>query len=277
MGIFNSLLSEYQLHKKSRTTRHSSYPERFAVPDNMISWCTAFPEYAPAVYNAPIVLDMNTSWADPQDIMKISRKLTSFEGKIAFSVDGFPLNPFGRTGLAGRGVLGKWGANFAVDGLITTIHPENNCLMILTIVREDTGETAIPGGMADPGENVYATRNRELAEELSFTSADLSKAICERVISRGYADDPRNTDNAWIETIVIHSHMPYEAIATMILKAGDDAKGFNWVDITPDHVRSFYGSHGLTLLKAIKELLHSRSAHLGRSMHDYLLDMCGEF
>lgn len=276
MGIYNTLLSEYQLHKKSRTTKHSSYPERFLVPDNMISWGTAFPEYAPEVYNAPIVLDKNTSWADPRDILKINRKLTSFEGEIALSEIGLPLNPFGRTGIAGRGVLGKWGANFAVDGLITTVHPGNNRLMVLTIVREDTGETALPGGMADPDESINETRDRELAEELSFTSSDLSKAVFEKVITRGYSDDPRNTDNAWIETSVILSHLPYDAISKMILKAGDDAKGFSWTDVTPDHVRNFYASHGLTLLKAIKELLHSRSVQLDESMHRYLMSISVE-
>nr|CAI5854490.1 unnamed protein product [Callosobruchus analis] len=34
-------------------------------------------------------------------------------------VDGRPLNPEGRTGLIGRGVLGKWGPNHAADPIVT--------------------------------------------------------------------------------------------------------------------------------------------------------------
>lgn len=30
-----------------------------------------------------------------------------------------PLNPVGRTGLIGRGVLGKWGPNHAADPIVT--------------------------------------------------------------------------------------------------------------------------------------------------------------
>ena len=34
-------------------------------------------------------------------------------------VDGVPLNPIGRTGLCGRGQLGKWGPNHAADPIVT--------------------------------------------------------------------------------------------------------------------------------------------------------------
>lgn len=34
-------------------------------------------------------------------------------------VDGLPRNPFGRTGIIGRGLLGRWGPNHAVDPIVT--------------------------------------------------------------------------------------------------------------------------------------------------------------
>lgn len=34
-------------------------------------------------------------------------------------VDGLPLNPKGRTGLGGRGLLGRWGPNHAGDPIVT--------------------------------------------------------------------------------------------------------------------------------------------------------------
>lgn len=33
--------------------------------------------------------------------------------------NGYPKNPFGRTGIIGRGFLGRWGPNHAADALVT--------------------------------------------------------------------------------------------------------------------------------------------------------------
>jgi ADP-ribose pyrophosphatase len=255
MENIDNLLKDYKLHKKSRTEKHVSYPARFFVPDDKVSWRTVFSEYNPTEFNASVVLDVNTPWADPQDIRKVTRVLKSFEGDIKYNHKGIPLNPFGRTGLAGRGVLGKWGANFAVDGLITTIHPETGTFQVLTIVRQDSGEMAFPGGMADPDETAFETRNRELAEELSLDENDLSNPLYERIVFSGYVDDPRNTDNSWMETTVIHTHITYEIADLMQLSAGDDAKGYRWADVTNENICKFYANHGLWLFKALDELL----------------------
>ena len=74
-------------------------------------------------------------------------------------MDGFPLNIRGRTGLKGRGVLGRYGPNHAADPIVTRwarnsetgeieTNPETgkNILEFVAINRRDTGEWAIPGG-----------------------------------------------------------------------------------------------------------------------------------
>lgn len=33
--------------------------------------------------------------------------------------NGYPLNPYGRTGIVGRGLLGRWAVNHAADALVT--------------------------------------------------------------------------------------------------------------------------------------------------------------
>jgi ADP-ribose pyrophosphatase len=276
MGMNNYLLRDYQLHKKARTEKHSAYPDRFVVPDDKVKWQTNYPEYNPVEFNAPIVLDINTKWADPQDIRKVSRVFTSFEGEVKFN-NNIPLNPFGRTGLAGRGVLGKWGANFAVDGVITTIHPKTLLFQVLTIVRGDTGETAFPGGMVDLNESVFETRNRELKEELSMNENDLSNPQYEKVVNKGYVDDPRNTDNSWIETSVIHSHFLYERVESMVLSAGDDAKDFKWVDVTPINISNFYANHGFSLLMALDELLKSDCLSIDGNLREQTRKIINDF
>lgn len=245
------LKSDFELHRKSRKQKHALYPARFDVPDALVPWGVLFEGYAPVEFNAPVVLDARTPWADPQDVSKVSHPFTSFMGEVKFNETGLPINPIGRTGLFGRGVLGKWGANFAVDSILTTVDSDG-LLVVLTIIRKDTGERAFPGGMVDPGEEVFTTRNRELAEELAVRESDLAQSLYERVVWRGYVDDPRNTDNAWLETTAIHTHLSNEVAASMNLEAGDDAADFLWVPISAETLSNFYASHGLTLMRALE-------------------------
>lgn len=45
--------------------------------------------------------------------------------------DGKPLNPKGRTGLQGRGLLGKWGPNHAADPIVTRWKMNNSKSKVL--------------------------------------------------------------------------------------------------------------------------------------------------
>ena len=89
----------------------------------------------------------------------------SHSGTYSVSADtGAPLNIMGRTGLSGRGVLGRWGPNHAADPIVTRWRRSSTgdiisdpgsgrpVLEFVSIQRRDTGEWAIPGGMVDPGE-----------------------------------------------------------------------------------------------------------------------------
>ena len=76
-------------------------------------------------------------------------------------------------------------------------------LECVLIKRADTGQWAIPGGMVDEGENVSKTLRREFEEEAASAN---DKTCLDHIfanpipIFKGYSDDPRNTDDAWIET-----------------------------------------------------------------------------
>ena len=101
----------------------------------------------------------------------------SHEGEYLVDTSNRPLNIRGRTGLTGRGVLGKWGPNHAADPVVTRwrrletgdIKVDETSgrpvLEFVCIQRRDTGVWAIPGGMVDPGERVSATVKREFMEE----------------------------------------------------------------------------------------------------------------
>ena len=73
-------------------------------------------------------------------------------------VNSQPLNIRGRTGLQGRGVLGRYGPNHAADPIVTrwkrdekgkqVYEPSSGrpVLQFVAIQRRDTSEWAIPGG-----------------------------------------------------------------------------------------------------------------------------------
>lgn len=123
-------MSKLAIHSKAR----GAYPgapadvKRFAVEDSKVAWSVEFPEYTPTEYTAAPVA-AKPVWADPDIKSDKSVQLKwheidgktdrrSFEGKYDI-VDGLPRNPRGRTGMVGRGLLGKWGPNHAADPVVT--------------------------------------------------------------------------------------------------------------------------------------------------------------
>nr|XP_019958608.1 PREDICTED: ADP-ribose pyrophosphatase, mitochondrial isoform X1 [Paralichthys olivaceus] len=271
-------------HAQSRCPQYpGSNIKRFPVPDNQVDWSQNWQQYNPVSYTDPTVAK-KPAWADP-DISSFSPKFNTVDGSVdrtsfegSFKVEnGKPLNPHGRTGLTGRGLLGRWGPNHAADPVVTRWkvdakgakihHPvtKRPILQFVSIKRKDCGEWAIPGGMVDSGEQVSLTLQREFAEEalnsLSVSPSEKAK-IYERItklfkstgfpVYKGYVDDPRNTDNAWMETVVVNFHDDSgNSVSELPLQAGDDAGQVKWADV--DSSSTLYASHSHFLELVAKE------------------------
>jgi ADP-ribose pyrophosphatase len=254
-------------HAKARREKPPEYPERFAVPDDFVLWETDYPGYDPPYYVSPVVLKNDCTknpdgWADPEDISEMGEiPSESFAGPLKFDEAGRPLNPVGRTGIAGRGLLGKWGPNYAADPIITRINVETGQVEMLAVQRRDSGQWAIPGGMVDKGEEVSKTLARELHEETGVV-LDMGAG---RLIYRGYVDDPRNTDNAWMETTAKHLHLEPETAAMMNLKAGSDAKAVRWLPLVPETVHNLYASHCALVKATLSGMIRMDDADLSES------------
>ena len=172
------------LHKKSRG--YYSEPQysyamnlsiRSPVSDNLVPWRVRYDDYKPVNFTANEVLKQPV-WADPKnpkeikDQFNLGKRISHMPEKYKISEkDGSPINPIGRTGMTGRGLLGKWGPNHAADPLVTRIKP--NCRVIsgkpriefIAIRRRDNGEWAIPGGMVEAGDTISLTLKKEFHEE----------------------------------------------------------------------------------------------------------------
>ncbi|CAB3411217.1 unnamed protein product [Caenorhabditis bovis] len=269
MSVWNHLVCKSIMafiHKKCRvvdTPYLRSSIHRFFVPDDKVKWSVNFAEYDPPEYTDPIVL--GKPWADP-DIGTFSPKWNNIDGKInrvsfvcdySFDYKMRPINPMGRTGISGRGILGKWGPNHAADPLVTRYNDHGD-LEFVAIQRGDTGEWAIPGGMVDAGEQVSEAIKREFTEEAMNGVID-SEKIDElwkqgKELYKGYVDDPRNTDNAWMETVVINFHDVNDVLKNVELKAGDDAKDLRWIRVDSNEPLYASHSHFIEILKSLRAL-----------------------
>ena len=137
-------------------SRHSPYQgtavQRFPVPDKYVSWDVLFVDYDPIAYSKPKseypkavqefvdidliqileigfekerkdmpVLEWNRSSTSAAGITvnRESWEEVNSEKLIYKLVDGIPVNPYGRTGLKGRGALYRFGPNHYIILIIT--------------------------------------------------------------------------------------------------------------------------------------------------------------
>ena len=247
--------------------------KRFAVPDQCVSFDKKFDDYRPQEFTAPKLLAVpKPVYADPADPKEVHKEFNVSTRKSHIGMYDVrkpsmrPINPKGRTGITGRGVLGKWGPNHAADPLVMRYKPgtgtgigdsSKRTLQFIAIKRKDTGEWAIPGGMVEFGDDVSQTLRKEFLEETqnilkkSPEQAEELKQDIEKIfanpikIYKGYVDDPRNTDNAWMETsCTLFFDKTGELTDKLQLEAGDDASEASWTDI-PTNLDSLklYASH----------------------------------
>ena len=81
------------------------------------------------------------------------------------------------------------------------------------------------------------------------------------VVYQGYVDDPRNTDNAWMETMAYHFHCSSEMANLLPLASGDDAADVMWLDIVDSNYKwaTLYASHKEIVQKAVIRLERNTS------------------
>uniref|UniRef100_A0A8D2JAJ1 Transient receptor potential cation channel subfamily M member 2 n=1 Tax=Varanus komodoensis TaxID=61221 RepID=A0A8D2JAJ1_VARKO len=208
------------------SARNLLYPNstavRFPVPDEKVPWEIEFEIYNPPFYSAEreengtpdflrdclenlSMINFNSIDGD------INRQ--SFHGTYLVK-DDLPLNPMGRTGLKGQGILRFFGPNHALHPVVTrwrrnvdgSIYRKSlkKMLEVLVVKFPFSDQWALPGGSLEPGEALPQKLKRILRREFWPQFQKLLNQGTE--VYKGYLDDPRNTDNAWVETVAISVH-----------------------------------------------------------------------
>ena len=240
---------------KQQTLAPSSYPSRGSVGSDPHDWTD--PAYAPNTYNAAIL--STAPWADPenlpiaklqerQTINRRGEKIRLAEACLFDFNKGKFLNPHGKTGIEGRGELGKWGPNWAADVIVTKTDSDGVLWVLLCEkqVSDGTSTLCFPAGMVEEGQTVPSTLRRELCEEAVQDGQvidDLFNHCKVGCVYAGHVDDWRNTDHAWIVTQAHHFHATSDVASHMSLEVNDkqEIKKSDWYKA--DDVVHMYASH----------------------------------
>lgn len=182
-------------HLKIRGAKHPSYPARKRISIDYTSWRFDCPDYSPPYYVAPSVIENDytkiaNGWADPENIRLVERK---FEG-CKTDKDGKPLHPRGRTGLTGRGLLGRWGGNPAVNCVIFRSGIKKDSFEVLLCKKGQEEIVTFPRGFVHPAQAEKAAMVSVLQKKCGW-----SEPLTSEIVSKGIAYDDRQTDNAWVE------------------------------------------------------------------------------
>jgi ADP-ribose pyrophosphatase len=184
----------------------------------------------------------------------------SFKYTYKMDEEGRPLNPWGRTGIRGRGVFGYWGPNHSAFPIITRFKraaPSKELVLdihrkpiieMVAIYNSNRKGWAIPGGLKEKGTNLSTEFLTEIAKEelgLIEITPELKDLVDNKMkelstlftdgtqIYRDIYADKRNTDNSWHEISVMNYHDPTgDIIGKYRLNSINDSNKLQWISIT---------------------------------------------
>lgn len=189
-----------EFHLKIGAERPPEYPPRLRISVDRAPWVRDVSDYNPPYFvHASVLANDHTKarggWADPEDVSTMQADLAARPAGARDAL-GRPLNPKGRTGIAGRGLLGLWGANLSLAATLIRRNTATGDLEILLGLHEGETELALPKGFILPQESPDACLQRVVTGETGWHPG-MNQA---EIVFQGYTYDPRQTDHAWVES-----------------------------------------------------------------------------
>ncbi len=245
-------------HLKIRGERPDSYPPRLRVPIDEAPWGAECPDYTPPYHVDPSVLSNDGSekaggWADPEEFVK-AQEPGERERAETRDAAGRALNPRGRTGIAGRGLLGRWGSNFMVGAVVVRTGGTEGELDILLGRIGEGGDLSLPQGFVAPGEH----RETAMARVLEGTTGWRPEPGTGDVVFEGYSYDARQTDHAWIEIQTRLFHLG-DGSGAFRFRPGNDFEEIEWRRLDARTVNRLPSNQARLVREAVKRLRESGS------------------
>jgi ADP-ribose pyrophosphatase len=254
--LLNDLvMDDFQL--QIRGERPPSYPPRQRLSIDLAPWSIPCPDYNPPYHVEDHVLGNDRTrviggWADPEDVALAG--LSDHCPAARCDADGRPLHPFGRTGIAGRGALGRWGPNLSVVALVTRQRPGEGSNEVLLGGRGAGDPLLPPQGFVRPGEDPEVAWARILVSQTGWQPGEPTV-----LLSEGYGYDARRTDHAWVRMHARHLHLVGDDTPNLF-SPGGLFESVGWYPLTADTINQIpaelarWVRHGIRALEIAKEI-----------------------
>jgi ADP-ribose pyrophosphatase len=268
--VFDLVADDF--HLKIRGERPSSYPPRLRISIDEAPWLLDCDGYEPPYHVDPSVLEndrteVSGGWADPEDTGLIKDDLAAVDARFRDD-DGRPLNPHGRTGIAGRGLLGYWGRNLSAAATVTRANQETGRTEILLGTSEDGADPALPKGFVLREEDPEAAVKRVLETEVGWQAGEAEA----EVVFEGFTYDRRQTDHAWVETRAFLLHGGVEDQPATFAPGGafDEIR---WWPLDADTVNRLPSDQAQFVRESVTRLIET--GRLDQSQGESLLERTG--
>ncbi|CDS40777.1 transient receptor potential cation channel [Echinococcus multilocularis] len=287
-SIYERLIASHRLWRLVPFNFERRPGMRVNIPDGMVDWKVPYPEYRPFMANTeriaypypeiedgpgvdPTKLHYNTYDA----LQGVSR--CCLKGRVRVSRGplepcGLPLNPRGRSGLGGKGMLPHWGPNHVIILAFTRYSTSPADFQVAVLDRHQC--SCLPWFFVDHREScdfrgcaakvmrdfllqrttsLYTNANFEL-ESIKDTLIYSINEMEISLISDDFLDEHLNADHAWIEAVCInfHSkgHAPFHTDATKLFLEDSKVESARWYDFKgPINLRP---SHEPLLIELLK-------------------------
>jgi ADP-ribose pyrophosphatase len=240
-------------HLRIRGERPGSYPPRQRVSIDYAPWTVECPEYDPPYFVHESVLANDPEmipggWADPEEFGVLSAP-DRFESVRHRDDRGRPLNPRGRTGLAGRGLLGRWGPNRAAAAVIFRLSADRAYVDVLLGAKEDEGKLWLPKGFVGEHEAEMEAIHRILESETGWRPPPRA----DQPVHEGYFYDARQTDHAWVELRAVLGVAEFED-APREFRPGGDFETVRWMPVGAETINRMPSDEARFVQQAIRHL-----------------------
>ncbi|XP_053732121.1 LOW QUALITY PROTEIN: transient receptor potential cation channel subfamily M member 2-like [Synchiropus splendidus] len=202
------------VHVKARQLHYpNSKMRRFPVPEEKVPWEVSFDLYEPT----------DGTREESGDV--VDRSANELLDKYR--------NPGGRTGIKGRGALSCLGPNLCTDVVVTRWRDGELSVLEFLGIQDDIRRTLeLPGGLVQSPDQLPERLKRSMGIPL-YEKVNQRLSTAAKVFE-GYVDDSRNTDNAWVESVVLNLHLDWSAVEDVeIMNLIADSNGsLKWKDIS---------------------------------------------